>query len=57
MVATLYHEWLSKVVGEALKVRNTKTGEEEKGDFVFLDQEFFTDLQQTNFMSSKRPHR
>ena len=40
----MYHEWLGKAVNEALKLRNTKTGEEEKGDFVALDEEFFNDL-------------
>ena len=53
MVGTLYGDWLKKVVDEALSHRNTKAEEEEKGEFVLLDEKVFKDLQHTNFLSSK----
>lgn len=37
-MSTLYGSWLKKVVDEALKHRNTKLEEEEKGEYVMLEE-------------------
>jgi hypothetical protein len=52
-VGTNYQSWLKKIIDDALKHRNTKLEDEEKGEFVVLEEKFFKDLQQTNFISSK----
>jgi len=53
VVGTLYEEWLQKIIDEALRLRNTKTEEEEKGEFVYIHEKLFDDLKNTNFLSSK----
>lgn len=40
------------MIADALKHRNTKTEEEEKGEYVVLDERHYTNLQNTNFLSS-----
>ncbi len=52
-MGTIYGEWLQKIIDDALKLRNTKTNEEEKGEFVYMNQDFFDDLKNINFLSSK----
>lgn len=53
IVGTLYGSWLKKVVDDALTHRNTKLEEDEKGEFVIMEEKFFKDLQEGNFISSK----
>lgn len=50
----MYASWMKKVIDEALKHRNTKIEEEEKGEFVVMNDKLFNELQQTNFLSSKQ---
>jgi hypothetical protein len=42
------------VIEEALKHRNTTAEDDEKGQFVVLEDRIFKELQQANFLSSKR---
>jgi len=53
VVGTVYEEWLQKIIDDALKLRNTKADEEEKGEFVYIHNQLFEDLKNTNFLSSK----
>ena len=53
IAGTIYGTWLKKIIDQALKHRNTKLNEEEKGEFVVLEDKFYKDLQQTNFLSSR----
>ena len=52
VLGTLYGSWLKHVLDEALHHRNTKTEDEEKGEFILLEDKFFKELQETNFLSS-----
>jgi hypothetical protein len=36
-MGTIYGEWLQKIIDDALKLRNTKANEEEKGEFVYMN--------------------
>ncbi len=40
------------MIDEALKKRNTKADEEEKGEYVVVQEAFFSELQRTNYVSS-----
>jgi len=53
VVGTLYEDWLQKIIDDALKLRNSKTEEEEKGEFVYIHEKLFDDLKNINFLSSK----
>jgi hypothetical protein len=48
-----YGGWIKTVIDEALKQRNTTTEDEEKWEFVVLEQQIFKELQHTSFLSSK----
>jgi len=48
----LYEDWLTTVISEALKKRNTQGGEEEKGEFVVVSTEFFNELKEISYLSS-----
>ena len=52
-MGTLYGNWLKQVIDEALKHRNTAADDDEKGQFVVLEDRIFKELQQINFLSSK----
>ena len=53
VLGTLYGGWLKQVVDEALNHRNTKMEEEEKGEFILMDDKLYHDIQNINFLSSK----
>lgn len=40
----MYASWMKKVIDEALKHRNTKIEEEEKGEFVVMNDKLFNEL-------------
>jgi hypothetical protein len=44
---------LKEVIDEALRHRNTKIDDESKGEFVLVTDEFFKELQQGVYLSSK----
>ena len=41
------------MVDEALKHRNTKMEEEDKGEFLLIEDKMFQDIQNIDFLSSK----
>lgn len=49
----MYEDWLSTVIDQALRNRNTKADDESKGEFVVVSNEFFNDLKNSQYLSSK----
>jgi hypothetical protein len=53
-MGTLNFEWLDKNIQEAMKARNTKLLDEEKGEYVEVDEGILQGLQQVPCVSCKR---
>lgn len=49
----MFGGWLRNVINEALRRRNSKVDDEEKGEYVLLSDQLYKDLQETNYLSSK----
>ena len=43
-MGTLHGEWLKTVIDEALRHRDTKADEEEKGEYIVVNEELLKDL-------------
>jgi hypothetical protein len=52
-VGTIYGDWLQKIIDDALRLRNSTADDQEKGEFVYINEELFEDMKHINFLSSK----
>lgn len=50
---TLHQDWLEKNIEEALKLRNVKIDDDEKGEYVEVEESILKGLQEVPFLTSK----